>query len=129
MPMDQVSLSSFLTQAGVRWHGTRLDQPDWGDAARLMGASFTNLSKTLELQIIANAYHEPLSCELVPAVDDDIHHWHRLIDTSLDSPDDVTRVEDAKRIEEMQYEVGPYSVVLLVRPYVAVTELPAETPP
>jgi len=129
LTMDQMSLSSFLTQAGVRWHGTRLDQPDWGDAARLMSASFTNLSKTRELQIIANAYFEPLSCELVPAVDDDVHHWHRLIDTFRDAPHDVTRVEDAPRIEEMQYEVGPYSVVLLVRPYVTGADLPAETAP
>ena len=83
-----------------------------------LSASFTNISRTLELQLIANTYYEPLECELVPAVDGEEHHWHRLIDTSLPSPHDIVRVDDAPRIDKMVYEVAPYSVLFLVRPYV-----------
>jgi glycogen operon protein len=119
LTMDRMSLSTFLTQAGIRWHGIRLDQPDWGDASRLMSASFTNLSRTLELHLIANAYHEPLTCELPPPVAGAVHHWHRLLDTTLPSPEDMHRVDDAPRLANMHYTAGPFSVVLLFRPYAA----------
>jgi glycogen operon protein len=119
LTMDRMSLSAFLTQAGIRWHGIRLDQPDWGDASRLLSASFTNLSRTLELHLIANAYHGPLTCELPPEIHGDQHRWHRLLDTSLEPPEDMHRVTEAPRLDDMVYTAGPYSVVLLFRPYAA----------
>jgi glycogen operon protein len=117
--MDRMPLSTFLTQAGVRWHGVRLDQPDWSDASRLLSATFTNLSRTRELHLIANAYHEALACELPPPVQADTHFWHRLLDSSLPPPEDMHRVKDAPRITDLHYTAGPFSVVLLARPYVA----------
>jgi glycogen operon protein len=125
LTMDKLSLSDFLTQAGIRWHGIKLDRPDWGDAARLLSASFTNLSRTLELHLIANAYHEPLTCELPLEVGGNEHHWHRLFDTALPAPDDMHRVSEAPRLDNMHYTAEPYSVVLLFRPYAEPADEPS----
>jgi glycogen operon protein len=125
LTMDRMSLSAFLTQAGIRWHGIKLDQPDWGDASRLMSASFTNLSRTLELHLIANAYHQPLTCELLPEIRGNEHRWHRLLDTALEPPDDMHRVANAPRLDNMHYTAGPFSVVLLFRPYAEDADEPA----
>jgi glycogen operon protein len=124
LTMDRLPLSAFLTQAGVRWHGVRLDQPDWGDAARMLSATFTNLSRTLELHLIANAWDEPLVCELPPPVGGNVHHWHRLIDSSLTPPDDMRRIADAPRLVETVYAAAPFSVVLLARPYASADATP-----
>ena len=38
-------------------------------------------------------------------------------DTALEPPDDMHRVADAPRLDNMHYTAGPYSVALLFRPY------------
>ena len=58
-----------------------------------------------------------MTCELPPAVGGDVHQWHRLLDSSMDSPDDMHRVTDAPRLSNMHYTAAPFSVVLLSRPY------------
>ena len=40
--------------------------------------------------------------------------WRRIIDTSLDSPDDVCAWADAPTVQDATYVVQPRSVVLLI---------------
>ena len=62
---------------------------------------------------ILNAYWEPLDFELPPAGDRSEDSWHRWIDTSLDSPEDIVEWQSAPPVPGGTYRAGPRSVVVL----------------
>jgi glycogen operon protein len=62
--------------------------------------------------MILNAYWESLEFEL-PPMSDGSDFWHRWIDTSLASPDDIAEWRTAPAVESHTYLVGPRSVVAL----------------
>ena len=89
---QRVSVSAMLEQADKSWHGVKLNQPDWGDNSRSV-ALFANLKNDgLMFYLILNAYWEPLEFEL-PTLESGT--WQRWIDTSLDSPNDISPWEDS----------------------------------
>ena len=63
---------------------------------------------------IFNAYWEPLTFELPPAPNGEC--WRRCIDTSLDSPDDIRRWDEAPCVPPAACLVQARSVVLLALP-------------
>ncbi len=62
---------------------------------------------------ISNAYWEPLSFEIPPLPDSQRDRWMRIVDTGLDSPEDIAMPGDAQDVEGRTYLVQPRSVVLL----------------
>ena len=65
------------------------------------------------LHVIVNAYWEALEFEIPPP--GDAHAaWRRIIDTSLDSPDDMCAWTDAPVVPALDLSVQPRSVVLLI---------------
>ena len=108
---DDVSLLDLLAHASIEWggvgprragHGPRLAQRR-ADRARRPGA----------LRFIFNAYWEPLEFALpVPGTSTD--GWRRLVDTSLESPDDIAfEWDDAPETVDRRYRVEARSVVVL----------------
>jgi len=65
------------------------------------------------VHLILNAYWEALEFELPRACDDDGGSWHRWIDTTLDSPQDIVEWETAPTVPGVTYRAGPRSVVVL----------------
>jgi glycogen operon protein len=63
---------------------------------------------------MVSAYWETLSFEL-PDAGDAKPGWRRWIDTSLASPDDISRLQEAVIVAESHYTVQPRSVVVLAR--------------
>jgi glycogen operon protein len=57
-----------------------------------------------------NAYWEALAFELPPP---EAPGWYRLVDTFLESPDDICDLPVAPIVEPLTYVVQPRSVVLL----------------
>ena len=107
-PVD-VTLAELIKRSRVELHGTRLGKPDTGDTSRSIAIAFWG--EHLVLHLILNAYWEPLTFEL-PAPAGHLA-WHRVVDTTLPSPDDLASAVDAAVVDADTYTAGPRSVVVL----------------
>ncbi len=70
----------------VRWHGTEVDAFDDAHWVRTLAWSLVDADDDCDLHIMVNAHTDPVSFALPPTRRG---RWHRAIDTSLPSPDDV----------------------------------------
>jgi isoamylase len=105
-----VSLNQLLLTADRAWHGVKPGKPDWSVGSHSLASSVARPDQRLLFYLILNAYWEPLEFEL-PA--NNGNPWHRWIDTSLDSPHDITEWLSAPPIEGLVYRAAPRSVVSL----------------
>ncbi len=112
-PANQMSLNQLLGKNLITWHGTSLHQPDWSEHSRTIAFQVTSISGKMQFYYILNAYYENLDFQL-PAVDE-LHPWHRMVDTSLESPDDISLWESAMAIRQNTYHVKSHSIVILAR--------------
>jgi glycogen operon protein len=108
-----LSLNEILQEANKAWHGVKLGQPDWSDSSHSLAISAEAPNKELLFHVILNAYWEALEFELPRGGDDDGDSWHRWIDTTLDSPQDIVEWETAPTVPGGTYRAGPRSVVVL----------------
>jgi isoamylase len=112
-PQQQgLSLNHFLNEARKDWHGVKLGKPDWSVHSHSLAISMAPLNENLLLYLIVNAYWEPLGFELPPMSNRE-DCWHRWIDTTLDSPDDIVEWRIAPAVKSPTYLAGPRSVVAL----------------
>ncbi|MGD8518432.1 MAG: glycogen debranching protein GlgX, partial [Anaerolineae bacterium] len=81
-----LSLTQFLRQAQLQWHGVELRNPDWSYNSHTL--AFTVQDRTGFFHLILNAYWEPLEFEIPSPPEHSPNGWRRVIDTSLDAPDD-----------------------------------------
>src|SRR6267143_1280463 len=109
----RLSLNQVLRKAIKAWHGVKLGQPDWGDSSHSLAVTAEARDEKLLGHRILNAYWEALEFELPRAGDDDGDSWHRWIDTTLDSPQDIVEWETAPTVPGGTYRAGPRSVVVL----------------
>lgn len=99
----------------LSWHGEHLSQPDWSEQSRCLALQL--LSEVLEhpaqhYYLISNAHWERHYFNL-PSLEG--QHWHRVIDTSLASPDDIAEPGKEQRLTpEEHYIVNARSTVLLM---------------
>jgi len=108
-----LSLNEALVAANKSWHGVIPGQPDWGDSSHSLAISAEVPNKELLFYVILNAYWEALEFELPRKGGDDGDSWHRWIDTTLDSPQDIVQWETAPAVPGRTYRAGPRSVVVL----------------
>jgi isoamylase len=107
------TLDQLLREATRTWHGVKLGEPDWSVHSHSLAFSVASQTHPLLLYLILNAYWEPLTFEL-PPISGDGDSWHRWIDTSLDSPDDIAEWRGGPPVNSRTYLAGPRSVVALV---------------
>ena len=108
-----LSLNEILQEANKAWHGVKLGQPDWSDSSHSLAISAEAPNKELLFHVILNAYWEALEFELPRAGGDKRESWHRWIDTTLDSPQDIVEWGTAPKVPGGTYRAGPRSVVVL----------------
>jgi glycogen operon protein len=108
-----LTLSQFLAQAKIDWHGVKLHEPDWGPESHSLAATAVSLTGARVFHLICNAYWEALSYELPDLPDKADGGWRRLLDTALPSPLDICGDTEAVLLEESTYLTQPRSVVLL----------------
>jgi glycogen operon protein len=109
---ERVSLSDMLAMSNLVWHGTRLNQPDWGADSHSVALGAELRNDGLAFHLILNAHWEPLEFELPPP--DGHGPWRRWIDTSRRSPDDIVEMQSAPLVNDGRYRAGPRSVVMFV---------------
>jgi glycogen operon protein len=105
---QRIGLTELIARANKAWHGTKLDQPDWGEHSHAIAIGAELRAEGLVVHLILNAYWEPLDFELPPGP-----AWRRWIDTSLPPPGDVVEWQTAPPVAGESYRAGPRSVVML----------------
>jgi glycogen operon protein len=106
-----MSLQQLLARAKIKWHGVKLDHPDWSENSHAIAIEIQSLSGSFHMHFMINAYSTTLSFE-IPKLNG--MAWRRWIDTSLSSPEDISTWEDARKISEPTYNVIDHSMVILV---------------
>jgi isoamylase len=109
---SRLSLNELLLKGKGAWHGVKLWAPDWSPKSHSLAMHMSCSADNLTFYVILNAYHEPLEFEL-PLVRDGKHQWRRWIDTSFDSPDDITEWRSAPKVTTSIYAAGSHSVTVL----------------
>jgi isoamylase len=109
-PSLELTLNQILREARLQWHGVKLNQPDWGPDSRSIALTARNRGGRLLTHMMLNAFWEPLDFELPPPQ----NNWQRWIDTALDSPDDISRWDQAPAVSGSTYSVQPRSIVVLM---------------
>jgi isoamylase len=107
----RTSLTELIAAARPAWHGTKLNQPDWGPDSRAVALGADLKAEGLRFHLILNAFWDPLEFELPPP--DGASPWRRWIDTSLPSPEDIVEWNAAQPVPGGTYRAGPRSVVML----------------
>jgi glycogen operon protein len=109
-----LTLNQLLQRAKITWHGVKLNQPDWGADSHAIALTLKSLRGGIMVHIMINAYWEELEFEVPQVAEFSGHDWKRWIDTSLESPDDISSWNEAVLVRETAYPVQPRSMVSLV---------------
>jgi glycogen operon protein len=109
---NAIPLEDYLCNAHVKWHGTSLDKPDWGPDSHSLAVAFHNYALNQVRYIAVNSYWNPLEFEL-PELPNLHSPWIRVIDTALDSPNDIVDVGQGSEVKGSTYIVNPHSIVVL----------------
>ncbi len=96
----------------IVWHGPTLGKPDWGENSHVLAFTLLHPEVGEHLHIIFNAYWEPLEFDLPPLYKGEI--WHRIVDTSLPSPEDFCDVSSAPKISGGTYYATARSAIVLI---------------
>jgi glycogen operon protein len=109
---DAITLEDYLSDAHIKWHGTVLDKPDWGRDSHAVALAIHNHARNNVRYIAINSYWNSLAFEL-PPLPGPTSQWVRMIDTSLDPPDDIAEVEKGSKVVGTAYVVNPHSIAML----------------
>jgi len=97
----------------VSWHGSRLDQPDWGPESRSLGMHLGGRDGDDPIYLFANSHWEPRQFELPPQKAP--RRWRRFVDTSLKPGSAAVDPGSEPPLPSSKaYVAGPRSVVVLV---------------
>ena len=110
---EGLTLNELLRRGQVQWHGIKLNQPDWGDQSHSLACTLRSIKGRFLIHLIFNPYWEALEFELPPLGKSSASGWHRWIDTSLDSPEDLCEWTRSPAFTGATYPVQPRSVVVL----------------
>jgi glycogen operon protein len=110
---EGLSLNELLRRGQAQWHGVKLNQPDWGDHSHSLACTVKSIKGRFRLHLLFNPYWEALEFELPPLGESGASGWHRWIDTSLDSPDDICELGGAPAVTGATYRVQARSVAVL----------------
>jgi glycogen operon protein len=111
-----LTLNEILRRARVQWHGTRLNEPDWGSDSHSLACTLSSLSGRSVFHLMVSAYWEPLTFALPEPPMGPQFGWRRLIDTAQPSPADIAQPESADLTITDSYSLLPRSIVLLFAP-------------
>jgi len=110
---NPIALEDYLRNAQIKWHGIKLDQPDWGRESHSVAMALHNHELNQVRYIAVNASWKLLDFELPPMDDKKSSGWLRMVDTSLPSPFDVAEAGSGIRVDGNRYLVNPRSIVML----------------
>jgi len=111
--LQRMSLTELLSTGLKKWHGVKLDKPDWSDSSHSIALSAQVPNEAMQVYAIFNAYWEPLEFELPRAENGKQILWRRWIDTFQKPPQDIVPWETALPVEGYSYRAEPRSAIVL----------------
>jgi glycogen operon protein len=109
-----LSLEELTRQADIKLHGVNLGSPDFRDDSHSLALSASSLPGDVLMHVALNAYQDGLDFELPELPEWATSGWRRVVDTSLESPNDITLPPQAPRVDDLSYKVEGRSVVVLI---------------
>jgi isoamylase len=109
-----MSLQQLFDQRLITWRGVNLNEPDWSENSHTIAFTVQSLSGNMAMHFMVNAYSESLGFEIPNQDENGSVSWKRLIDTSLESPDDICLFANAQEVTSPKYHVNSRSMVVLV---------------
>ena len=115
LPLEDqgLSLIELMHRQQVLYHGVQLHKPDWGTESRSLALTAFTPGGRLTLYLAINAYFEPLQFE-IPEPTGSQGDWRRWLDTSLDSPQDISSWNEAPLVTARSYSVQSRSMIALL---------------
>ena len=104
---------TFIGDGDITWHDKLPHQPDWDAHSRLVAFCLHGHRQESDLYIAFNAHDHPVTVTL--PFDPDRERWCWLVDTSQESPDDVTEAGVCRPLPGVELELQAHSSVLLQR--------------
>jgi isoamylase len=105
------SLHDIIAQSGIRWHGVKVNQPDWGEHSHSIAMESKKLNSDHVSYVVFNAYWENLTFELPESPSG---KWQRVVDTSLNEQQDIHVPGEKKHFVNKDYLVNARSIVILI---------------
>ena len=109
----RLSLRQTLRETEYRWHGVKLNQPDWSPSSHSLAISGQLKNEGVLVHIIMNAYWEALDFEL-PILSGGTENWRRWIDTALDPPREICEWNEEEPVVGTTYRAAARSVIVLI---------------
>ena len=111
---DDFTLSELLSQGRLEWHGVRLGSPDWSHESHSISLTAWSVTRRVVFHYLVNAYWQPLRFSLPSAKNLPGGVWHRWIDTSLPSPEDIVPWDQLPVLDGNRYLLPARSMVVLI---------------
>jgi glycogen operon protein len=108
------TLTQFLQQAKIQWHGATLNRPDWGNNSHSLAMTINCLKDTCAFHFMLNMYWQDLTFQLPRPPGRPGNLWRRVVDTALPSPADICESDNAPVVDDSKYQVSSRAVVVLV---------------
>jgi glycogen operon protein len=100
-----------IDEPHITWHGIKLGEPDWSEHSHSLAFTMSHPGNSELLHVMVNAFWNTLNFEL-PQLNDGLQ-WRRIINTHLNSPNDIVDVQDAHAISKSDLDVESRTVVVL----------------
>lgn len=97
----------------IIWHGVELNQPEWGEGSHALAYELVSPDGAEHLYVALNAYWEPLGFVLPPL--EQSVAWRRLIDTALESPNDISSSPTSLSAGQSSYRCEARSSIVLMK--------------
>jgi glycogen operon protein len=96
----------------IKWHGLSLGYPDWASWSHTLAFELIHKEASEHLFVMLNFFSKDLSFDL-PGLSAN-RKWYRIADTSLSSPDDFCKIEDAPEVTTNKYSMTSFCVSILL---------------
>jgi glycogen operon protein len=96
----------------IKWHGLSLGYPDWASWSHTLAFELIHKEASEHLFVMLNFFSKDLSFDL-PGLSAN-RKWYRIADTSLSSPDDFCKIENAPEVTTNKYSMTSSCVSILL---------------
>jgi glycogen operon protein len=111
---EELTLNQLLGQARLDWHGIRLHKPDMSYESHSIAMTVWSVTRQVVFHYMVNAYWQPLTFRLPSPKKLPGGSWHRWIDTSLASPEDIVPWDTMPAITAKNYRLPERSIAVLI---------------
>jgi len=111
---EELTLNQLLGQARLEWQGVRLHAPDLSYESHSIALTAWSVTRQVVFHYMINAYWKPLSFKLPSPKKLPGGPWHRWIDTSRASPEDIVPWDAMPAIAARTYRLPGRSIAILI---------------